>query len=255
MARRDGEPLVHEGVSELKPRARKARAMLVELIGASAYEPGQKLPGERELAALVGVSRTVLRDALNALEREWVIESSPWRGWFVATTTTTEQTTLRSFTEMALARGLVPGTRLVHQDVRPATHNEATALAIAPAAPVLDLVRVRTLDEVPTCIDSTVVALSRAPGLADLDFSTGSLYDALERAGVWVARSDYTVSAAGATPDEAAVLGLAAGAPVLVGEEVGHTATGSPIVLGRVVYRSEAYRFQASLYRGLGVGG
>lgn len=242
-------------VSELKPRARTARARLVELIGASAYEPGQKLPGERELAALVGVSRTVLRDALNALEQEGVIESSPWRGWFVASAATTERTTLRSFTERALDRGLTPGTRLLRQEVRPAGHAEASALGIAPAASVLDLVRVRTLDGVPTCVDSTVVALSRAPGLAEVDFSTASLYDALEDAGARVARSDYTVSAAGALPDEAARLGIPDGAPVLVGEEVGHSMAGVPVVLGRVVYRSEAYRFQASLFRGLGSAG
>ncbi|MFV0464139.1 MAG: GntR family transcriptional regulator [Nostocoides sp.] len=243
----DPEP---SGVAALGPSARRARARIIEMIGNGGYGPREKLPGERDLAAAVGVSRTVVRGALSALEREGVIESSPWRGWFVAgNMTTTEGVALQSFSEMAQARGLRPGTLLLAREIRPAGLEEADALEIAPASDVLDLLRVRTLDEVPTCVDRSIVVPSRVPGIDEVDLSSGSLYAAMDTLGVHIARSDYTVSAVGAGTVEARELGVERGAPMLVGEEVGRDAAGVPLLLGRVVYRNESYRFQATLFR------
>lgn len=230
------------------PSARKARSRLLGLIANGGYSPREKLPGERELAAQVGVSRTVLREALAALECEGVVESSPWRGWFVAGPSATEHVALQSFTEMAVARGLRPGSTVASLTTRPATGDEAAALAIAPATPLVELVRVRTLNDIPTCIDRTLIAQA---GVPDLDEQTlgGSLYAYLDARGLGVVRSDYRVRAGAASAETAEVLGLANGAPVLVGEEVATDSAGLPILLGQVVYRSESYEFRASLFR------
>ena len=46
--------------------------------------PGDKLPGERDLSATLGVSRPILRDALKALEGRGLVESRPGGGTYVA---------------------------------------------------------------------------------------------------------------------------------------------------------------------------
>lgn len=63
--------------------ASRAKAAIYELIETGVFGPLQKLPGERELAERIAVSRVVLRDALASLKRDGRLENSPWRGWFV----------------------------------------------------------------------------------------------------------------------------------------------------------------------------
>lgn len=47
-------------------------------------QPGDKLPSERELGELFGVSRTVLREAVKLLNQKGLVQSSVGRGLYVA---------------------------------------------------------------------------------------------------------------------------------------------------------------------------
>src|SRR3990172_4224704 len=56
---------------------------ILELIAANAWPSGHRLPPERELAKAFGVSRTVVREALKALEARGVLESATGSGVYV----------------------------------------------------------------------------------------------------------------------------------------------------------------------------
>jgi GntR family transcriptional regulator len=78
------------------------------------------------------------------------------------------------------------------------------------------------------------------------------LYDALlVECGVQVARSAYAVQAQAADEDVAALLELSVGAPVLVGDETTYDPDGVPVLVSRTIYRGDAYRFEADLFRTL----
>src|SRR5215831_19129565 len=49
---------------------------VLELISSGAWKPGYRLPPERELSEAFGVSRTVVREAVKALEARGVLEST-----------------------------------------------------------------------------------------------------------------------------------------------------------------------------------
>jgi GntR family transcriptional regulator, transcriptional repressor for pyruvate dehydrogenase complex len=53
---------------------------VLELISSGAWKPGFRLPPERELSEAFGVSRTVVREAVKALEARGVLESSTGSG-------------------------------------------------------------------------------------------------------------------------------------------------------------------------------
>ena len=222
------------------------RALLV-----GRYAPGSRLPGERDLASQLGVSRATLRLALSRLESEGTLQRSAQRGWFVPTQVLGEPpSTLQSFTEMARARGLRPTARVMRQEVRPATMEEAGKLRIAPAAPVIEIDRLRGMDGTPVCFDVVVFGEHRAAAMATVDLTDVSLYDELRRrCGIEVHRSAYTLMAESADADLARLLGITAGAPVLVGDEVAYTADGAPVLIGHNKYRGDAYRFEADLFR------
>jgi GntR family transcriptional repressor for pyruvate dehydrogenase complex len=63
---------------------RKIARMLTDLIAAGEFVPGQRLPGERELARQLGVSRPSVREALIALEVEEKVEVRVGSGVFVS---------------------------------------------------------------------------------------------------------------------------------------------------------------------------
>jgi len=53
---------------------------VLEMISSGAWKPGFRLPPERELSEAFGVSRTVVREAVKALEARGVLESSTGSG-------------------------------------------------------------------------------------------------------------------------------------------------------------------------------
>ncbi|MCW2919438.1 MAG: hypothetical protein JWN52_7506 [Actinomycetia bacterium] len=224
---------------------------LSEALRRGVFPAGGRLPGERDLAGSLGVSRSTLRLALGRLADEGKLDRSSQRGWFVSRNVVGEPpSTLQSFSEMARARGLSPQSKILLRRERPATFEEAEQLGIAPAARVLELRRLRSLDGVPVCLDSSVIVLAHTAELAVIDLTDRSLYETLEQAcGLRIARSSYTVRADASDEETAKLLEIAVGAPVLVGEEVTYTDDGTPILTGRMTYRSDAYRFQADLFR------
>jgi GntR family transcriptional regulator len=223
---------------------------LAQALDRREFPAGSRLPGERALAQRLGVSRSSLRLALAGLEREGRVHSSAQRGWFVSTEMVSEPPSqLKSFTDIARDRGLTPTARLLGRRVRPAGFEEAVRLRIAPASAVVEITRVRGLDSVPVCLDTTVVIRGRAQALETADLENSSLFALLEEAGVPVLRSHYTAHADAADAFTAEVLRVPAGSPVLIGEEVTFDRNEAPVLLGRAVYRGDAYRFETTLHR------
>ena len=58
--------------------------MLLEMISSGEYQPGDRLPPERILVEQIGVSRTVVREALNLLETRGLIRIEHGRGAVVS---------------------------------------------------------------------------------------------------------------------------------------------------------------------------
>lgn len=212
-------------------------------------EQGSRLPSERELSEQYGVSRVTIRKALEALETDGVVRSAKGVGWLVSVTTPGEtQNDVMSFTDMAAARGLTATSRVVVQRERPATLDEADTLRVAPGAPLVELERVRLLDDLPVVIDWSAVPASRFPGLLDHDFRTASLYRLLaEEYGCVPTTASYTMQAVAADERQAALLDLEPGAPILASSQVANDQTGRPFQICLFSYRGDRYRMQVRL--------
>jgi len=81
----DNGNLATEGAT-IEPLEREQRLYervvekVLELISSGAWKPGFRLPPERELSDAFGVSRTVVREAVKALEARGVLESTTGSG-------------------------------------------------------------------------------------------------------------------------------------------------------------------------------
>lgn len=215
------------------------------------YPAGRRLPSERQLSEDLGVSRSSLRSALLQLASEGVVQNSAQRGWFARSDPLGEPpSTLQSFTEMAEARGLRATSRILSVEERSAELDESERLRIAPASPVLQIVRLRGMNDTAVCVDTAVLSLPMAAPLLELDLEDKSLYELLrQHCGVNVHRSAYAIRARAATARVAALLGVPVGSPLLVGRETTYTTDGRPVNVGCAQYRGDAYEFQADLFR------
>ena len=105
--------------------------------------------------------------------------------------------------------GLVARARIMSLEYRDATLDESEALRVAPGAPLLDLSRLRLLDDRPTAIERLRMPTSRLRWPDGFDF-TGSIYAALESQGIVPTVADAYVDVVDATEAEARLLGTPA---------------------------------------------
>jgi len=215
------------------------------------FQPGSRLPAERVMAQELLVSRTTVRAGLTQLAAEGRVACSARRGWYVPQQLVGEPPDqLLSFSEMAESLGLVPGSQ-VHEFVeRTASLDEADSLRIAPGASVYAFTRVRTMDELPVCLERSVIAGAVCPGLSARDLEGGSLYKVLmERYGVQILRSDFVIQAAFAEPQTARLLQMTPAAPVLIADDTVICQPDRPFMLATSIYRGDRYRFRVGVKR------
>jgi GntR family transcriptional regulator len=177
-------------------------------------EPGSPAPSERELVQHFGVARMTVRQALDALVAEGLLERIPGRGTFVARAKIDVQVRLSSYSEEMTRRGMVPGARTLLLRMEAAGPGIARALEINEGEKIVHWQRLRLADDAPMCIEDAWLADSIVPGLLDAP-PPDSLYLELKRRDLLPTWGEDSVDAALAKPEEAELLGLDEGAPVL----------------------------------------
>lgn len=176
----------------------------------SALSPGDRIEGERELVERFGVSRAVVRSALDALERRFIIHRVPGAGTFVAdrfdlTVSNREAPSLHA---TAAATGHEVRTRLVSSGRAPLPERHARLLGVAPGTETLTLQRVGAIDGTPATWGREWVVPGRA---RDLDAALGvieSVYDALTAFGFEPMRGRSIASVEDVPPEIRVALGF-----------------------------------------------
>jgi GntR family transcriptional regulator len=252
-------------MTRTKHRRRRTRPSLAALSTTSLYEtcatalnreietgalrPGQRLPSERSLGDALGFTRLTVRRALQVLAKRGLLEPDERRGWQVRSGQVSDSlSTLMGFTQMARMRGLVASSRILSLEYRDATFDESEALRVAPGAPILDLSRLRLLDDRPTAIERLRMPTNRLQWPDGFDF-TGSIYAALESQGIVPTVADAYVDVVDATEAEAGLLGVATGRGLLRMNCVTTGADEVVISLESSMYHPDRYRFRAILHK------
>ncbi len=204
---------------EYLPHYRRIEQALRERL--ASLRPGQRLPSDAELCAEFGVSRMTARHAMQRLAEEGLVAREPGRGSFVAQPPAHRRANrLMTFTQEMRRRGLTPSSRVLDRSVRPADAREAAALELQPGDEVVHLRRLRRADDQPIAIETTVLVGACAQAVLGADVERGSLHAALVAAGFNLRRGQGTISAEAATDDDAALLDLRPGDPLLVERRV-----------------------------------
>jgi len=226
--------------------------LLKEMIIDKKWVPGEQIPCEQELCETYGISRTVVRQALRELELEGIINRRKGKGTFISEPKISEGLIqkLTGFYQDMVERGLNPVTKVLHQNVVRANEQVARFLNIAPGTDVIDIERLRFIDDEPIQLVTTYIPYLVYPPLATVDLTNRSLYEFLEKeGGIFLTRGRRYIEAVLASASEAALLGIERGAPLLMLDSVSYAENNLPIEYYHALHRGDRSRFEVDLVR------
>jgi len=220
------------------------RRMLTD-IGSGTLPPGARLGSERELSEHYGVSRATLRQVLAALEEAGLVRRVAGRGGgtFINHAKVEHDLTKVVGVPAYLARqGYSAGTRVVATRMGVADASTRRALQLAEGDLVLDIRRLRLADGTPFSLDQARLPADRFPGLLEQPLG-GSIYELIENDyGIAIADAEEVVEVVHATDEEAALLGVAAGDPLVSITRTTYDTTGTPFEFSHDLFRSDRLR-------------
>jgi GntR family transcriptional regulator len=146
-----------------------------------------------------------------------------------------------TFSQEMRRAGRVPSSRILTRALRPASSAEAADLGIAAGEPVVHLRRLRQADGEPIALESAVLVGACADAVMHADLANGSLHETLGRAGIVLRRGTATITAASATTDDARLLAIGVGDPLLVERRIIADRHGHPIEATESRYPAERY--------------
>jgi GntR family transcriptional regulator len=221
------------------------RQLAQQLRGAIAqgtYKPGDRLPGEPELAERHGVSRITARQAVMHLAREKLVVRRQGKGTFVAEPPVHHDLLdLHGIYDELVARGVNPSTELLEfaERVAPAEVNERLRSG---ARKVIHWKRLYLRRGEPFAVSWVYLAPFLRPTRDQVaKHSTYQLFETVMD--VKVSHADLSVRARAASAELRKVLRLRSGVPLIALERVSYDAASTPLEYTLYWANAESYEF------------
>ena len=234
------------------PYYHQLKALLRDEIESGRWAPGMQIPSEPELCRLLDVSRTVVRQALGALEHERLLRRRKGRGTFVAEPKIRGRLvqSLTGFHDDMTAQGRAPRTMVLRQELVPAGRTVAQRLGIGIGTTVVALERVRSVDDEPIVLTTTYLPADLVAGLEAIELTDRSLYQTLaDRFALHIDRGRRSVESIAAGDEIAARLELEPSDPVLFLRSVTYLADGRAIEYYEAWHRGDRSVLEVELVR------
>jgi GntR family transcriptional regulator len=224
------------------PTYLKLKEELQQRIENGELVPGERLPSERDLAEMKGLSRMTVRQALSELVAAGALYREQGRGTFVSARKM-QQRNISSFSETVRLRGFTPGTRVLEFAVCRPPGDIAERLMLPAGSETYRALRIRLADSTPVAVEEVFIPLHICPGLTRQDLS-GSLYRLMtDTFGHRIGSADSSVSARLPGSRDQKYLAVPRQTPVLRVISLYYSAGGLTLYYERAVYRSDMYEY------------
>ena len=218
----------------MSPLYQQVRARLIEGISAGRWRPGEPIPSESALASSFGVAIGTIRKAVDTLVAEQALARHQGKGTYV--TAHDGSRLLFHFFHVVGRDGhkAYPEVRTLSFARERASAAAADALAIAPHDKVIRIRNVLSLDGQARIVDDITLPAELFHGLSEKIFRArdNTIYHLYQsRYGINVLRTDERLRAVLADREDAALLGVSAGSPLLEIRRVALTFRDRPVEL------------------------
>lgn len=221
--------------------------MLRELIESGQWKPGGELPSEHEMAQQFNVSRITVRRTLDRLEEDGLIVRRRGARTTLAANITYQAKNqqpagdFRGFEDELRRQGLSPQAIVLETTVGAPPPSIATSLELPPGEEVVRIRRLGNSDGNPLWVESRYFPLPIGRSLIDADLSRDSILTLFRELGLHVGDVEAHVQAVVATPRQAQLLNLPAGAPLLLHESITFVEGRRPAQILRAYLRGDRY--------------
>lgn len=220
-------PLYHQVAEHLR-----------RLIASGGLTSGEHLPNELELAALFGLSRPTMRQALDELVRDGLIVRRRGVGTVVTPHDFRRGVSPTSIFEDLAATGRQPATQVL--SIRAEAPTAELVEAYGEVDSVVVVERVRFADGVPLVLMRNWLP-ERYARLTASELEATGLYRTMAVYGDVPVKARKSIRACGAAHREARLLDVRRGAPLLRVRHVGYDAGGTIVDVGDHLFRGDDY--------------
>lgn len=231
--------------SSAAPLHRQLTRLLANQLRDGHFASGERLPSELGLADGYGVSRHVVRQALQQLVQQGLVRARHGSGYYVNSPRIRRHLpTLASFTKAMSKLGSVRTEALAQEIVNPPPA-VAAELGTKPDEQAVFVRRLGFLDDEPVTLLEAHFPLSVGAALMDRNLSNLSLYQLLrEEAGIVPTRAESVLSVDYTDAEEANLLGVPEGAGLLCLRSVTEDQDAEVFEVSRGCYRSDRFEFE-----------
>ena len=206
------------------------------------YVAGRVLPSEAVLSHEFAVSRVTVRKALEQLREEGLVDSRQGFGWFVAGETVRQPLArLATIEDQMRDSGAVPERRILEFAFERAPRDVAQALGVTQ---VLRVRRVNLADGEPFAIVTVWCPAELAEHLSRADVERSPFYELLD---VPLSGATQTIGADAASGEEAELLRVPVGSPVLRCLRTTASSDGRTVLFSRHVFPAHRTEFVVDL--------
>ena len=235
------------------PYYHQVKEKVKSLIESSELKPGDMLPSEYSLSEQLGISRLVVHRAFRELVTEGLLIRMRAKGTFVAPLMKHSFSVtgpLFSMTEDLSINALEPSNKILLQKVILASEDIRNGLKLPEGATVIHIQNLRLAKQLPFAIEEMYISYDRFPTMANLDLNNRSVYVTLEK--IYNAHPYEAVdliSADSASSQEARLLGINKGAPIMRVTRISTDWSGLPVEYSKIVFHAGRYQLVAHMQR------
>lgn len=221
---------------------------IIKKINDGYYKAGDKIPSERLLSEVYGVSRMTARQAVNALVQEGIVYRETGKGTFVSTKQFSQKN-VKSFTQTLMEQGYEPSTEILEFAKVHSLREISSALGLDYNTHFYKIKRLRYGNGVPIALETVYLPIEKCVGLKEEDIGQ-SLYELLEsRYGFVVGRVSYDIEACISSRVMMNLFQVQKAVALLKIKGISFTLEGDMLCYEESYYRSELYRYQVDIYK------
>ncbi len=246
--------MVRSAMSEYSshiPLYSKIRDELRAHIFAGHTQPHEKMPSESELITKYGVSRITVRQALSELEKEGLLFKVAGKGSYVSKVKPFQGLgRLQGFAEAMSSHGYEVYNRVLSINSLSASPEIAKRLSLTEGSLISEIRRVRFLNREPVSVDVSYISGHIGERLAREDLGVRDIFHILENDyAIPLGYADLTIDASLADKQQAELLQVDSGSPLLRVERLTHTLEGLPLVIEYLHYHADNFQLRLKIER------